>query len=205
MRCRSRSRWVAEAGAGTAFPTISTTGISSTSHAWSIRWRPSRCASRPTTSCSATIDAATACSRRGMRTFRDVVDEKARRFSSAPLLLAPEAQATLTYADLRRCALSFAGDLQRGEIAAGAVVGFMLPNGASAASIFLSAMYGGYIVLPINLLAQDSQLDHILRHAAPATIFVAPDFEVRLRSSVDRTGARTSVQTVSIDGLGDCG
>ena len=35
-----------------------------------------------------------------MRTFRDVIDEKARRFSSAPFLLAPEAQATLTYADL---------------------------------------------------------------------------------------------------------
>jgi long-chain acyl-CoA synthetase len=140
-----------------------------------------------------------------MQTFRDVVDEKARRLSSAPFLLAPEAQATLTYGDLRRRGLSFAGDLQSRGISPGAVIGFMLPNGSSAASIFLSAMYGGYIVLPINLLAQDSQLDHILRQAAPATIFVAPDFEARLRSSIERTRARASVQTVSVDDPGDFG
>jgi acyl-CoA synthetase (AMP-forming)/AMP-acid ligase II len=140
-----------------------------------------------------------------MRTFRDVIDEKAERLSSAPFLLAPEAQSTLSYAELRRRARSFAGDLQRREIASGAVVGFMLPNGVSAASIFLSAMYGGYVVLPINLLAQDSQLDHVLRHAAPATIFVAPDFEARLRSSIERTDALTNVRTVSPDDPGDFG
>jgi acyl-CoA synthetase (AMP-forming)/AMP-acid ligase II len=140
-----------------------------------------------------------------MRTFRDVVDERAERLPSAPFVFAPEPQSTLTYADLRRRARSFAGDLQRHQTAPGAIVGFMLPNGVSAATIFLSAMYGGYIVLPINLLAQDSQLDHILRHAAPATVFVAPDFEARLRSSLERTGARTTVRTISVDDPGDFG
>jgi len=140
-----------------------------------------------------------------MRTFRDVIDEKARLSPSAPFLFAPEPQSTLTYDLLRRRARSFAGELQMRGIVPGAVVGFMLPNGVAAASIFLSAMYGGHIVLPINLLAQDAHLDHILRHATPEFIFVAPDYEVRLRSAVERTGARTILQIASVDDPGDLG
>src|SRR5438034_7934570 len=138
-----------------------------------------------------------------MRTFRDVIDEKARLSPAAPLLFAPEPQSSLTYDDLRHRARAFAGDMQSRGIAPDAIVGFMLPNGAAAASIFLSAMYGGYVVLPINLLAQDSQLDHVLRHAAPAMVFVAPDFEARLRTAIERTGARTLVEITSVDELGD--
>src|SRR5438046_912715 len=96
-----------------------------------------------------------------MRTFRDVIDEKARLSPAAPLLFAPEPQSMLTYDDLRHRARAFAGGMQGRGIAPDAIVGFMLPNGVAAASIFLSAMYSGYIVLPINLLAQDSQLYHI--------------------------------------------
>ena len=88
-----------------------------------------------------------------MRTFRDVIDEKARLSPAAPLLFAPEPQSTLTYDDLRSRARAFAGGMQSRGIAPDAIVGFMLPNGVAAASIFLSAMYSGYIVLPINLLA----------------------------------------------------
>jgi len=140
-----------------------------------------------------------------MRTFRDVIDEKARLSPAAPLLFAPEPQSMLTYDDLRHRARAFAGGMQGRGIAPDAIVGFMLPNGVAAASIFLSAMYSGYIVLPINLLAQDSQLDHVLRHAAPAIIFVAPDLEDRLRSAIERTGARTNLQIISADDPDDFG
>src|SRR5205823_4543774 len=87
-----------------------------------------------------------------MRTFRDVVDEQARRAPSAPFLIAPELQTTLTYEQLRRRARAFGAELRAGGVPAGAIVGFMLPNGMAAASIFLSAMYGGHIVMPINLV-----------------------------------------------------
>ena len=49
----------------------------------------------------------------------------------------------------------------------GDVVGFMLPNGLSALTVFLGAMAGGYVVAPFNLLAQDAQLDYVLGHAQP--------------------------------------
>jgi long-chain acyl-CoA synthetase len=136
-----------------------------------------------------------------MRTFRDVVDEQARRAPSAPFLIAPEPQATLTYEALRRSARSFAAQLDALGVPPRSIVGFMLPNGGAAACIFLSAMYGGQIVMPINLVAQDAHLDHVLRHAAPAIIFVAPDFEARLRAAIERTGAQSIVQVVPADGV----
>jgi len=140
-----------------------------------------------------------------MRTFRDVIDEKARLSPSAPFLFAPEPQSTLTYDLLRRRARSFAGELQMRGIVPGAVVGFMLPNRVAAASILLSSMSRGHIILPIHLLGHVSHLDHILRHATPEFIFVAPDYEVRLRSAVERTGARTILQIASVDDPGDLG
>src|SRR5436309_11991645 len=137
-----------------------------------------------------------------MRTFRDVVDEQARRAPSAPFLIAPEPQTTLTYEQLRRRARAFGAELRALGVLPGAIVGFMLPNGIAAASIFLSAMYCGHIVMPINLVAQDAHLDHALRHAAPAIVFVASDLEARLRSAIERTGADSIVRVVSIDELG---
>ena len=43
----------------------------------------------------------------------------------------------------------------------------MLPNGLAALELFVGTMAAGRIVLPFNLLAQDSQLDYVLGHAAP--------------------------------------
>ena len=57
----------------------------------------------------------------------------------------------------------------------------MLPNGLSAASILLGAMYGGYVVSPLNLLAQDTQLAYMLAHSGTRLVFCAPEFLDRLQ------------------------
>jgi acyl-CoA synthetase (AMP-forming)/AMP-acid ligase II len=56
----------------------------------------------------------------------------------------------------------------------------MLPNGVSAASVFLGAMYAGYVVSPISLLAQDSQIEYTLAHSETRIVFAAPEFVDRL-------------------------
>ena len=134
-----------------------------------------------------------------MRTFRDVIEEQARRRPAAAFLLAPEPNATLSYAELRRRARALTFDLQARGVHGGGIVAFMLGNGVAAATVFTSAMYGGYIVLPINLLAQDAHLDHVLRHASPAVVFVAPDNAERLQSAIARTGVPAQVRVVSGD------
>jgi len=59
--------------------------------------------------------------------------------------------------------------------------------------VFLGAMYGGYIVAPLNLLAQDSHLDHILAHAAPSIVVVAPELAARVDGAIARTGVQVRV------------
>ncbi len=128
-----------------------------------------------------------------MATFRDVIDAQARARPAAPFLIAPEPAITVSYADLARNARGFAAMLQGRGVPAGAVVAFMLGNGAGAATVFLGAMYGGYVVSPINLLAQDSHLDHALRDAAPAVVVAATEFVPRLQAAIARVEGRTQI------------
>jgi len=75
-----------------------------------------------------------------MRSFRDAIDAQAAAQPEAPFLLAPEPQAVVSYAELRRSARSLGAYLARRGVPPGSVVSFMLPNGASAASVFLRTM-----------------------------------------------------------------
>ena len=136
-----------------------------------------------------------------MQTFRDVIDAQAAAQPAAPFVFAPEPRIELDYANLRDRARGLSGLLRAQGLPAGAVVAFMLGNGVAAVTVFLGAMYGGYIVTPINLLAQDAHLDHILRHATPAIIFAAQEFEERLKDAIGRTGAHAQLRIVSVDGF----
>ncbi|TMH20666.1 MAG: long-chain fatty acid--CoA ligase [Betaproteobacteria bacterium] len=121
-----------------------------------------------------------------MRTFRDAIDTHAAAGPDAPCVLAPEPNAVLTYGDLARVGAELGAYLAHEGIPPGSVVSFMLPNGVAAASIFLGAMYAGYIVSPINLLAQDAQLEYTLAHSGTRLIFAAPEFVGRLRALLRR-------------------
>src|SRR5438105_13943610 len=122
-----------------------------------------------------------------MRTFRDAIDAHAAARPDAPCVIAPEPEAVLTYGDLARIGAELGAFLAKQGIAPGSVVSFMLPNGVAAASIFLGAMYAGYVVSPVNLLAQDRQLEYTLAHSGTRLIFAAPEFVDRLRALLRRT------------------
>jgi long-chain acyl-CoA synthetase len=136
-----------------------------------------------------------------MRTFRDVIDGRAAAQPAAPFLFAPEAGITVSYRDLRDRVRAFAAHVRAQGVAPGATVAFMLPNGLSAATAFLGAMYGGYIVMPINLLAQDALLTHVLAHARPALVFVAAEFADRLRSAIARANVDSLAEIANLDGF----
>jgi long-chain acyl-CoA synthetase len=117
-----------------------------------------------------------------MRTFRDAIDAHAAARPDAPCVLAPEPDAILTYRDLARSAHALGAYMAQQGIPPGSVVSFMLPNGIAAASVFLGAMYAGYVVSPINLVAQDSQLAYTLAHSGTRIVFAAPEFIDRLQA-----------------------
>ena len=134
-------------------------------------------------------------------TFGDAIAANAARTPDAPFVLAPEADAALTFEQLAAACTAFAATLEDMGYAPGDVVGFMLPNGLSALTVFLGAMAGGYVVAPFNLLAQDAHLDFVLDHARPRVVFSSAEFAGRLRDACARVGAKTRIVEVGVDGL----
>jgi long-chain acyl-CoA synthetase len=136
-----------------------------------------------------------------MLSFRDAIDAHAAAQPDAPFLLAPETGAALTYGGLRRAARALGAYLASEGIAPGSVVSFMLPNGASAAGILLGGMYCGYVVSPLNLLAQDSQLAYVLAHSDTRFVFAAPDFVDRLQALKKNAGSDARLRSTDADRL----
>jgi len=136
-----------------------------------------------------------------MHTLREVIDRHAEAQPDAPFLFAPEPDTTLTYAGLRGTARALGAELAAQDIRPGEVVSYMLPNGVAAASVFLGAMYGGYVVSPVSLLAQDALIEHTLAHSATRIVYAAPEFVPRLRAIAARIGGRAIIRPASPDSL----
>ena len=136
-----------------------------------------------------------------MLTFREAIDARAAARPGAPCILAPEPDAILTYAQLARAGATLAVYLSRQGIAPGSVVSYMLPNGISAASVFLGAMYAGYIVSPVNLLAQEAQLVYTLAHSETRLVFAAPEHVERVRRLLHDAGSAAIVRETDPDRL----
>jgi long-chain acyl-CoA synthetase len=136
-----------------------------------------------------------------MRTVRDAVDRYSVAQPDAPFLIAPEPGTTLSYAGLRVTAQALCAELAALGVRPGEVVSYLLPNGVAAASVFLGAMYGGFVVSPISMLAQDALIEYNIAHSETRVIYTAPEFVARVEAIVARVGSRAIVRPTSPDGL----
>jgi long-chain acyl-CoA synthetase len=137
----------------------------------------------------------------GPDTFRAVVDAHASSQPRASFLVAPEPGREIDYATLRANCAAFASLLDAERIAPGATVSFMLENGLSAATVFLGTIYAGRVVSPVNLLAQDSQLEYTLTHSGSTIVFAAGTSRERLERIRRESGATFEIRVVGIDGI----
>ena len=136
-----------------------------------------------------------------MATFRGVIDRYATVQPDAPFLIAPESSSQLTYGDLQDRCRRFVALLGAHQVRPGSTVSFMLENGVSAATVFLGAMYGGFVVSPVNLLAQDAQLEYTLVHSDTRLVFASEKNGPRLQRIKRATGAAFEIRIVDIDGI----
>jgi long-chain acyl-CoA synthetase len=134
-------------------------------------------------------------------TLRDVIDAHAATQPRATFICAPEPGLEIDYASLQRSCRALAASLDAAGIEPGATVSFMLENGVSAASAFLGAMYGGYVVSPINLHAQDAQLAYTLAHSDTRIVFASAANRERLERLRAAGSAAFDVCVVGTDGL----
>ena len=89
-----------------------------------------------------------------MRTIRYYIDERAKQEPDKVYMIAPEPGLELTYGRLKEDSVNLGRHLMKLGISKGDKISFMLANGYQTAKIFLGAMYGGFVIAPLNLLAQ---------------------------------------------------
>ena len=117
-------------------------------------------------------------------TLRDVLARHVARQAERILLVAPETGHALTYGELDRQARVLARWLRAAGLERGDKVGLYLHNGYQTTLLFLGAMIGGYVIAPLNLLAQRSQLAYVLEHCDCKVLFTCRAHEAALAEAL---------------------
>jgi long-chain acyl-CoA synthetase len=131
------------------------------------------------------------------RTIRHYIDLRARECPQRTYLIAPETGRLVTYADLAREARNLTRFLLGSGLVRDDKVGLYLPNGLQTAVLFLGAMYGGFVAVPFNLLAQRSQLEYVLEHSEIKILFTTREQEAQVASALQ--AGRRGVEVIVID------
>ncbi|MCU0897088.1 MAG: AMP-binding protein [Burkholderiales bacterium] len=108
-------------------------------------------------------------------TVRAAVDAQAAARPDAPYFISPEAGCALAFGALHASAHRLHGALASLGAKPGDKIALYMGNGIATAQLFVGAMYAGYTIVPLNLLAQGAQLEYVLGHCDARLVFVAPD------------------------------
>ena len=106
---------------------------------------------------------------------------------------------TMTFAELQRTSRRLTHYLSSLGIRPGEKVALFMHNGYQACRLFIGAMYGGFCVTPLNLLAQSSQLEYVLEHSDARIVFVAPDQMERLDAALASVAREIRIVRCDID------
>jgi acyl-CoA synthetase (AMP-forming)/AMP-acid ligase II len=75
----------------------------------------------------------------------------------------------------------------------------VLPNGLQTVRLLLGAMHAGCCVNPVNLLSQPEQMRHVLAHSDCKLVFVASEWEARVRALLATIDRRSAVVVTDAD------
>jgi acyl-CoA synthetase (AMP-forming)/AMP-acid ligase II len=131
------------------------------------------------------------------RTLRDVLAAHLARRPDELFLIAPETGRVLTYREIDRQARLLARFLRMKGLRRGDKVGLYAHNGYQSALLFLATMIGGYVIAPINLLAQRSQLAYVLDHCDCKLLFTSREHERPLGDALAEV--RRGIEVIVID------
>ena len=130
-------------------------------------------------------------------TLRDALAGHLARQPDRTFLVAPETGRRLSYQELEYQARLLARWLRAAGLKPGDKVGLYLHNGYQTALLYLGAMLGGYVVTPLNLLSQRSQLAYVIAHCDCRVLFTAREYEEALGAALAEV--RRPVEVVVID------
>ena len=106
-------------------------------------------------------------------TVRDLIDRMAAVRPDAVYLQSPESREQWSYRDLKEHSQRLTLELFGLGLVAGDKVALMMDNGIFTAGLFLGAMYGGFVPVPLNVRAGRSQIAYMLEHSDAKVVFVS--------------------------------
>jgi len=136
-----------------------------------------------------------------MNTVREFVDHNAAQTPDNVFLITPLDESReceeLTFAKLKHQVDYIGGQLAALGSAPGDKVAFLLNNGQWAVQLFLAVMANARVIVPINAVAGETQMLHVLSHCDADVVFVAPEFKDMLKALIAKTDRRISMIEVS--------
>ena len=135
-------------------------------------------------------------------TIRDLIDQMARTQLDASFLISPGTGRILTFQGLHEQAGFLSAQLREAGLERGDKVAFLLTNGLFTAQLFLGAMYGGFVSVPLNVGAGVSQLSYMLDHCDAKVVFVEDEYRPLIAEVMAQV--RRTVQVIPADVDGFC-
>ena len=115
-----------------------------------------------------------------METVRVCIEHHAQTSPDRTFLIAPETSRELSFAELKAAVDNIGIELDRLGLEKGAKVAFLLNNGFWTTQLFLGVMANNRIIVPLNAVAGNVQLVHVLGHSDTEVVFVAPEYREKL-------------------------
>ncbi len=115
-----------------------------------------------------------------MDTVRASIERHALGSPDKAFLITPELNRELTFAQLKTSVDKIGERLSDLGLAKATKVAFLLNNGFWTVQLFLGVMANNRVIVPLNAVAGNVQLIHILGHSDAEVVFVSPDYREKL-------------------------
>src|ERR1700683_2982513 len=136
-------------------------------------------------------------SEHGIQTIRDLIERRADGQPDAAFLIGPETGHILTFRGLQEQACLISAQLRRAGLEPGDKIAFLMDNGLFTAQLFLGAMSGGFVSVPLNVRAGASQLSYTLDHCDANVVFVEEKYTALIKEVL--AGVRRAVRVIPAD------
>jgi acyl-CoA synthetase (AMP-forming)/AMP-acid ligase II len=134
-----------------------------------------------------------------INTVRELVDRRANTQPDLPFLISPETGRVLTFKGLQEQAHHLSRRFRQMGLEFGDKVAFLMDNGLFTAQLFLGAMYGGFVSVPLSVRAGVSQLSYTLDHCDAKVVFVGSQYNALIKEIMAQVGRPIEIISADID------
>jgi amino acid adenylation domain-containing protein len=132
-------------------------------------------------------------------TVRELIDRMAALQADEVFLISPETGRVLTFKELQGQLLQLYARFRQLGLQRGDKIAFLMDNGLFTIQLFLGAMYGGFVSVPLNVRAGVAQLSYTLDHCDAKLVFVGTKYEELIKEVLVQVQRPVEVISAELD------